>query len=251
MIGLLLDDDPEEAWAHALVARRLGARLAVVREAVGLAAYRAGLFAEALAEFRTARRLNGSQAYLPHLADCERGLGRPERALALASSPEASQLDWSARVELLIVAAGARADLGQADTAVAMLDIPELHRDEPSTWQARLRTAYAEVLNTAGRQDEAELWHRRAAEVDPAPAGEGIEDLADEDDLFIADLEEDDIVLDEDDDVTDPQLGTAPPPTGEDTPLEHPSGTGVDDVTAPDPTGLGEGPDPAEDAVAR
>lgn len=43
------------------------------------------------------------------MADCERGLERPERAIALAASPEAETLDASAKVEgLAIVVSGAR-----------------------------------------------------------------------------------------------------------------------------------------------
>jgi hypothetical protein len=37
--GELIDDDPETALAHTLVARRLASRIPAVREAVGLAAY--------------------------------------------------------------------------------------------------------------------------------------------------------------------------------------------------------------------
>ncbi len=52
MVGRLLDDDPEAAWQHALAARARAARIGVVREAAGLAAYHAGHYAEALAELR-------------------------------------------------------------------------------------------------------------------------------------------------------------------------------------------------------
>ncbi|GAB3959067.1 hypothetical protein GCM10027614_77830 [Micromonospora vulcania] len=40
--GQLIDEDPAEALAHALAARRLASRISAVREAVGLAAYHAG-----------------------------------------------------------------------------------------------------------------------------------------------------------------------------------------------------------------
>ena len=53
------------------------------------------------------------------MADCERGLERPERAIALAASPEAETLDASAKVELAIVVSGARGDLGELDAALA------------------------------------------------------------------------------------------------------------------------------------
>ena len=91
--ALLIDDDPETAYQHTLAARARAARLAVVREACGEAAYAAGEYAEALAELRAAKRMNGSTAYLPVMADCERALGRPERALALAKSPAVANFD--------------------------------------------------------------------------------------------------------------------------------------------------------------
>src|SRR6478609_6636283 len=81
--GALIDDDPETAYQHTLAARARAPRLAVVREAVGESAYAAGHYAEALAELRAAKRMNGVQDYVAIMADCERALGRPDRALAL------------------------------------------------------------------------------------------------------------------------------------------------------------------------
>ena len=78
MAGRLIDDDPKSAYAHAEAARRRLPRIAVVREAVGLCAYANGDWAEALAELRASRRINGSVDHLPVMADCERGLGRPD-----------------------------------------------------------------------------------------------------------------------------------------------------------------------------
>ena len=78
--GQLIDEDPAEALAHALAARRLASRIAAVREAVGLAAYHAGEWQTAIAELRTYHRMSGLQSHLAVLADCERALGRPERA---------------------------------------------------------------------------------------------------------------------------------------------------------------------------
>ena len=121
MVGRLLDTQPELAYEHAQAAVRRAGRVDVVREAAGLAAYRTGRYAEALRELRTVRRLNGSSEHLAIMADCERGLGRPERALALAQEPEAETLDAEAKIELAIVVSGARLDLGQAEAAVAAL----------------------------------------------------------------------------------------------------------------------------------
>src|SRR6478735_6147968 len=62
--GLLIDTDPTTAYQHTLAARARAARLAVVREACGEAAYAAGEYAEALSELRAAKRMNGTTAYL-------------------------------------------------------------------------------------------------------------------------------------------------------------------------------------------
>lgn len=162
MAGQLIDDEPETALEHALAARQEGARLAVVREAVGFAAYAAGKYESALAEFRAARRLNGSPDYLPVMADCERGLGRPERAIELASSAEAAKLDAASQIELRIVEAGARRDLGEPKVALRVLELPELRSTEEAPWVARLRYAYADTLLELGRQAEAAEWFARA-----------------------------------------------------------------------------------------
>lgn len=164
--GQVLDDDPQLALAHTRFARSRASRLAAVREAAGFAAYRAGEWSEALAELRAARRLGGGPGRLALLADCERALGRPERALEIARSPEASLLDIEEAVELRIVAAGARRDLGQFDAAVVALQGPELDAAGTQQWRARLRYAYADNLLAAGREQDAIRWFLAAADAD-------------------------------------------------------------------------------------
>jgi tetratricopeptide (TPR) repeat protein len=167
MAGRLVDEDSEAAYRHARAARRLASRVGVVREACGFAAYHAGEWSDALSELRAARRLAGQDAaYLPILADCERGLGRPERALDLARSAEAKRLDHAERIELRMVESGARRDLGQFDAAVVTLQIPELKDQRLRPWSARLFYAYADALVDAGREDEARDWFARAAAAD-------------------------------------------------------------------------------------
>ncbi|MDQ0147512.1 hypothetical protein J2T23_003429 [Pseudarthrobacter niigatensis] len=162
MAGRLIDDEPELAFQHALAASRRGGRLAAVREAVGLTAYAAGHYGEALREFRTFRRISGSNVHLPVMADCERGLGRPDRALDVARSEEAQDLDAPGKVELAIVAAGARTDLGQLDAAVAELEIPQLDMNRAFSYSPRLFRAYADALAAVGREDESQKWSRQA-----------------------------------------------------------------------------------------
>lgn len=164
--GVLLDEDPAAALEHARTARALGARLAVVREAAGLAAYAAGEYKEAAAELRAFRRMSGSGEHLAVLADCERALGRPERALAMLDDPDVGELDPAARIELLIVGSGARRDLGDADAAVALLEIAELDSPNVRPWTPRLWYAYADALLAAGRREEAERWFTAVAGID-------------------------------------------------------------------------------------
>jgi tetratricopeptide (TPR) repeat protein len=184
----LIDADPETALAHALVARRLASRIAAVREAVGLAAYRAGQWQTAIGELRAYHRMTGRQSHLAVLADCERALGRPERAIDMYRAADRGLLTPPEAAELLIVAAGARADLGQQDAAVAMLQVRELTAEEP--WVARLRYAYADALLAVGRREEAREWFARAAEVDEEAATDAAERLLELDGVILDDRED-------------------------------------------------------------
>lgn len=166
MAGRLLDDDPERAYAHAVAARFRAGRIAAAREAAGLAAYVTGRYAEALSELRAARRIAGDQSLLPVMADCERGLGRPERALAIARAPEVQSLDAAGRAEMLIVASGARRDLGQPEAAVLLLEGSELKPERRRPWSARLFYAYADALLACGRAGDALTWFGHAADAD-------------------------------------------------------------------------------------
>lgn len=158
MAGRLIDIDPELAFEHALAASRRGGRLAIVREAVGLAAYAAGDYAEALRELRTYRRISGDHTHLPVMADCLRGLEKPEKAIELGQEAEAQKLSGSVRAELALVLSGAYQDLGNHASALAALEIPELDLHRAFSFSPRLYLAYAEVLETLGRDEDAEKW---------------------------------------------------------------------------------------------
>jgi tetratricopeptide (TPR) repeat protein len=171
------DDDPATASAHAEVARRLSSRLAVVREATGVVAYQAGDYERALRDLQAARRIGGSVSALAVMADCERALGRPERALDIAASAAPAELEVGELVELLIVTAGARLDLGQPEAAVATLRTRHLEARSAEPWQERLWFAYAQALTAAGREEEGRTWMRRAAG-HPAGATDAAERVA-------------------------------------------------------------------------
>ncbi len=178
MVAKLLDDEPERAYQYSRVALRLASRVAAVREAAGFASYAVGKYAEALAEFRAARRMTGSSELWPVMADCERGMGRPERALAMAGEPEVQKLDRAGQVEMRMVAAGARRDMGQADAAVVTLQSPELASNSIQPWTARLRYAYADALLAVGREDEAREWFAKALEADQGGTTDASDRLA-------------------------------------------------------------------------
>lgn len=164
--GMVIDEDPVTAYKHTLAARARAARLAVVREACGEAAYAAGEYAEALSELRAAKRMNGNSAYLPIMADCERALGRPDRALALAKNPSVANFEPDAKAEMTIVEAGARRDMGEIDAALRTLEFAPLSSRSRASWVVRLRYAYADTLEAAGRLEEALTWFHRTAGID-------------------------------------------------------------------------------------
>jgi tetratricopeptide (TPR) repeat protein len=164
--GELLDEDPDKALEHAKAALVRSGRIAAVREAVGIAAYHCGDWAQALAELRAARRMGSKSPLLPLIADCERGVGRPERAIELAKSPEAVQLTGDDADELRIVVAGARLDLGQNEQALSILSTPALDSTRTGPTAARLSYAYADTLLAMGRDQEALQWFINTAAAD-------------------------------------------------------------------------------------
>jgi tetratricopeptide (TPR) repeat protein len=204
--GRLIDDDPELAYAHAEAARRRAARLPIVREAAAEAAYAAGRYDVALSEFRALRRMTGMHDYLPVMADCERALGRSHNALKLAREADRVKLAPALRIEMIIVEAGARRDLGQDEEArrilergVAAVQTPGV----PSLAVARLQYAYADALLQAGKDAEARRWFAAAAELDHDQQTDAHQRVDELDGLLI-DYDEDD---DDDQPLREPQQG--------------------------------------------
>lgn len=190
LVAASLDEDQERAYLHAMAARRLAARVGVVREACGIAAYRAGKWAEALAELRAARRLTGRASYLPLMADCERALGRLDRALDLVTGPEARTADRATLIELRIVESGIRRDQGLPEAAIVALQLPEITDGRIRPGYARLFYAYADALLDVGREDEARDWFRKAAIADADGETDAAERFEELDQVIIDDVED-------------------------------------------------------------
>lgn len=163
---MFIDDDPERAYLHAKAAKARTQRLAVIREALGEAAYAAGHYAEALSELRAAKRMNGATAYLPIMADCHRALGQPEDAVRLARSASVANFVPEAKAEMTIVEAGARRDMGHVDAALRVLELAPLNSRSRASWVVRLRYAYADALEEAGRDQDALTWFHRTHGID-------------------------------------------------------------------------------------
>ena len=185
--GGLLEDDPELALEHARAARDRASRLAPVREAVGVAAYHAADFAEAARELRAYARMSGDDTYRAVLADCERALGRPENALRLVQQALETQPDAEELVELRLVEAGARQDLGEGAAAALVLEAALGGRPTPAglghpdLGQLRLATAYADLLADRGEAELAHEWYSAIAAADPDDLTGVSEEFAEDD----------------------------------------------------------------------
>jgi tetratricopeptide (TPR) repeat protein len=190
LVAAGMAEDPERGYEYAQAARSLAARVGVVREASGIAAYRTGRWAEALSELRAARRLTGREDYLPVMADSERALGRLDRALALIREADTSTLDRATQIELRIVESGIRRDQGLAEAAVIALRVPELTGGRLRPWSARLFYAYADALLAAGRTEEARDEFARAAEADADGETDAADRLDELDGIEFDDLDE-------------------------------------------------------------
>ncbi len=170
--GTLVDEDPELALGHARAARDRASRIAVVREAVGVAAYHAGDFAEASRELRAYRRMSGEEGYRAVLADCERAQGRPEVALRLVREALADGPDPDETVELRLVEAGARRDLGETAAARLVLEGALGGRPTPTGLDLaeegtrRLASAYADLLSATG-DPAADTWREAVSAASP------------------------------------------------------------------------------------
>jgi len=114
------------------------------------------------------------------MADCERALGRPDRALSIINDPGVRDLEREVQIELRIVESGIRRDEGRPAAAVVALQVPELTDGRLRPWSARLFYAYADALLDVGRLEEARDWFGRAAAADTGEetdAGERFESL--------------------------------------------------------------------------
>ena len=171
--GSMLDVDPELSYEHAQAAYRRASRVDVVREALGLAAYMTGRYSEALRELRTYRRMTDDYSHVAIEADSERGLGRSEKALAFISEIPLARLDAESKIELALVASGAKADTGDSEGGLAVIEKLAVENFEESL-RARVELIRADRLEELGREEEA---NELRATWEPVLSDEGEVDL--------------------------------------------------------------------------
>lgn len=157
MAGQLIDLDPEAAYQHAQAAVARAGRVDVVREAAALTAYASGRYEEALREVRAVRRMRGDSSLRAVEADAERGLGHPDKAVDIIDATDPSTLDLAEQVELVLVSSGARADLGQAEVGLVIVDdaLAALPAEADDELRRRLMEVKAQRLLDLGRDNEA------------------------------------------------------------------------------------------------
>ena len=138
------------------------------------------------------------------MADCERALGRLDRALDIVTGPEAQSADRVTQIELHIVESGIRRDQGLPDAAVVALQVPELTDKRGRAGHARLFYAYADALLDASREEEAREWFGKAAAADSADETDAAERVEELDEILIEDLDDAWDDLDDADDESEP-----------------------------------------------
>jgi tetratricopeptide (TPR) repeat protein len=188
----LEETDPGRALKHAQWVAHQASRIDFARETLAFVAYRAGDFALALKEFRTAKRMNGHLDYIPFIADCLRGIGKPEKAIEIILSDEAKTLKGDSKAELFLVFAGAYADMGDLSNALKI--IKTLESSKGLSGQYRMRAVQAEqnFLEMAGRDDLSQALDSQLDKLEDEFADE---DEEDEDFIVDNDLEN---IIDED-----------------------------------------------------
>ena len=168
-IELLERDDARGAVTEAEKAKAMAPRSAAVREVLGMAYYGVGRWHDALTELKAYKRMTGRLDQNHLIADCLRGLGRPEEVVPLAdevlrdrSAPN------EAKAEAVIVAASALADQQRYAEALALLARAKTREEVAEDYTLRLWYARGDILAKAGRTEEAATEFRKIMRHDAA-----------------------------------------------------------------------------------
>jgi tetratricopeptide (TPR) repeat protein len=134
-----------------------------------MALYGQGRWREALAEMQAYRRMSGRADQNHIIADCQRALGHPERAVPLAEQALAARgVPLAAKAEAVVVAASALADMGRFDQALGLLRRLKTREDVAGPEVLRVWYVTGDVLTRAGRPQEAAREFARILRHDPS-----------------------------------------------------------------------------------
>ena len=159
------NEDYDEAARWASEAKADAPRSGRILELLGLSMYHAGVWKEALAELLAFRRVTNSVEQNHVIADLYRALGRPDRALETTAEVSPADVSPEVWVETMIVAAGALADKGEIGRAVTMLARGNPGPGAVEPYFLRHWYVRADLLERAGRREEArQVWRQIVAE---------------------------------------------------------------------------------------
>ncbi len=154
--GEALEAGDHQAAIDAMIEAKVKApRSVYVREMLGLSYYHLGMWREAARELAAFRRMSDRRDRDPEFADCERALGRPEKAVDVLADITAQDLPEDVVIEGLVVAAGALRDLERFDDAVRVLEQGPVPKQNPEPHHLRLYYALADALERVGRRADA------------------------------------------------------------------------------------------------
>ena len=141
-------------------------RSAFVREGLGVALYVAGDLKAAQPELLAYRRISGRADQNHLLADCARAVGRLDQVAAYVEEMEEAGVDADRLVEGTIVLAGARADTGDLEGALALLERAPTDTERVQPWHVRLWYAAGDLAERAGDQPRARDFFAAVEAVD-------------------------------------------------------------------------------------
>ncbi|MFN2594639.1 MAG: tetratricopeptide repeat protein, partial [Actinomycetota bacterium] len=165
-VGAYLSEDYREAVRLAEQAKHIALRSASARELLGLAYYRAGQYKEASRELAAFKRLAGSLSQNAVLADCYRAMDKPEKSIELIDELDSKSVEPAVFYEGAIVAAGAVADQGRLDEAIARLERLDLRPTVAEEHHVRVWYVLGDLLQKKGRFSQAKSWFEAVAAAD-------------------------------------------------------------------------------------
>jgi len=177
-LGTAMESFADERYPAAVnelrKAKELSPRSATIRELLGLSAYRAGYWEEALRELRTFRRITGDLIHYPVEMDCLRALGRTDDVIKAWERLQGYDISATVNHEARVVYASFLLDQDRPHDAWPVIKPGRL---VGSPTQGELRRWYvaARVALEAGDKDAA---RRIVAALDEQePDFEGVDEL--------------------------------------------------------------------------